>query len=155
MTPPLTECIPDKLSFVRVKGTKVIAKIKGGTLRSDGGLILVAELDKKRQITTRFASCFTDYRRQGDVEDSVTDLVAQRIYGLIQGYEDLNDHERRRDDRVFTLALGKLSSNESESVALAGKSRLNRLEYCPETVIAQASLATIASLMSQKELKDS
>lgn len=138
MTPPLTECISDKLSFGRVKGRKVIANFKGGTLTSDGGLILVAELDKKRQITTRFASCFTDYRRQGYVEHSVTDLVGQRIYGLIQGYEDLNDHERLRYDPVFTLALGKLSSNESESVTLAGKSTLNRLEYCPETVIAQA-----------------
>lgn len=70
MTPSLTECIPDQLSFGRVKGRKVIANFKGGTLTSDGGLILVAQLDKKRQITTRFASCFTDYRRQGYVEHS-------------------------------------------------------------------------------------
>jgi hypothetical protein len=68
----------------------------------------------------------------------VTDLVAQRIYGLIQGYEDLNDHEKLRCNPVFAIALGKLSQNESESVLLAGKSTLNRLEYCPETVIDQA-----------------
>ncbi len=138
MTPALTECIPDQLSFGRVKGRKVIANFKGGTLTSDGGLVLVAELDKKRQITARFADCFSDYRHQGYVEHSVADLVAQRIYGIIQGYEDLNDHERLRYDPVFALALGKLSSNEPESVVLAGKSTLNRLEYCPETVIAQA-----------------
>ncbi len=58
------------------------------------------------------------------------DLVAQRIYGLIQGYEDLNDHEKLRCDPVFAIALGKLSQNESESVLLAGKSTLTRLEYC-------------------------
>ena len=67
---------------------------------------------------------------RGYVEHSVADLVAQRIYRLIQGYEDLNDPERLRYDPVFALALGKLSSNESESVVLAGKSTLNRLEYC-------------------------
>jgi hypothetical protein len=139
MTPILTECIPEQFNFGRVKGRKVIANFKGGTLTSDGGLVLVAELDKKRQITARFADCFSDYRHQGYVEHSVTDLIAQRIYGLIQGYEDLNDHERLRYDPVFALALGKLSSNELESVALAGKSTLNRLEYCPETVIEQAN----------------
>ena len=96
MTPSLTECIPDHVSFGKVKGRKVIANFKGGTLTSDGGLVLIAELDKKRQITARFASCFTDHRHQGYVEHSLTDLVAQRIYGLIQGYEDLNDHERLR-----------------------------------------------------------
>ncbi len=133
-----TECIPEQFSFGKVKGRKVIADFKGGTLTSDGGLVLIAELDKKRQITARFANCFSDYRHQGYVEHSVTGLVAQRIYGLIQGYEDLNDHERLRSDPVFTLALGKFSSNESESVVLAGKSTLNRLEYCPETVIDQA-----------------
>jgi hypothetical protein len=53
MTPPLTECISEQLSFGRIKGRKVIANFKGGTLTSDGGLILVAELDKKRQITAR------------------------------------------------------------------------------------------------------
>jgi hypothetical protein len=134
----MTECIPDQFSFGRVKGRNVIANFQGGTLTSDGGLVLVAELDKKRQITARFASCFCDYRHQGYVEHSVADLVAQRVYGLIQGYEDLNDHEKLRYDPVFAASLGKLSSNESESVVLAGKSTLNRLEYCPETVIDQA-----------------
>ncbi len=82
MTPILTECIPEQFNFGRVKGRKVIANFKGGTLTSDGGLILVAELDKKRQITARFADCFIDHRSQGYVEHSVTNLVAQRIYGL-------------------------------------------------------------------------
>lgn len=138
MNPILTECIPEQFSFGKVKGRNIIANFKGGTLTSDGGLVLVAELDKKRQITARFADCFNDYRRQGYVEHSVTDLVAQRVYGLIQGYEDLNDHEKLRYDPVFAASLGKLSSNESEGVVLAGKSTLNRLEYCPETVIDQA-----------------
>jgi hypothetical protein len=138
MTPILTDCIPEQFNFGRVKGRNVIANFKGGKLTSDGGLVLVAELDKKRQITARFADCFSDHRRQGYVEHSVADLVAQRVYGLTQGYSDLNDHDTLRADPVFAIALGKLSHNKSESVLLAGKSTLNRLEYCPETVIDQA-----------------
>ncbi len=53
MNPNSTECIPEQFSFVRVKGRNVIANFKGGALTSDGGLVLVAELDKKRQITAR------------------------------------------------------------------------------------------------------
>ena len=154
MAPALTECIPEQLKFGKVKGRNVIANFQGGRLTSDRGLVLIAELDKKRQITARFASCFTDYRHQGYVNHSVTDLVAQRIYGLIQGYEDLNDHEKLRSDPVFTIAVGKLTSNQPDKVVLAGKSTLNRLEYCPETVVDQASLATIASAMTQKRLKN-
>lgn len=118
-------------------------------------MVVVAQLDKKRQITTRFASCVTDYRRQGYVEHSLTDLVAQRIYGLIQGYEDLNDHEKLRCDPIFAIALGKLSQNESDSFLLAGKSTLNRLEYCPETVRElPPHLATTASPTIHERLRD-
>jgi hypothetical protein len=73
MNPILTECIPEQFSFGKVKGRNVIANFKGGTLTSDGGLVLVAELDKKRQITARFADCFSDHRHQGYVEHSLVD----------------------------------------------------------------------------------
>ena len=135
MTPSLTECIPNQFNFGRVKGRKVIANFQGGRLTSDGGLVLIAELDKKRQITSRFAACFTDHRQPNRTDHSLHSLVAQRVYGLIQGYEDINDHEKLRYDPVFQLVLGKICQGE----ALAGKSTLNRLEYCPETVIDQAT----------------
>ncbi len=63
----------------------------------------------------------------------VHSLVAQRIYGLIMGYEDINDHETLRYDPIFALAVGKVLNLEA-STTLAGKSTLNRLEHCPENV---------------------
>jgi hypothetical protein len=64
----------------------------------------------------------------------IKSLIAQRIYGLIMGYEDLNDHEELRDNPMFALALEKRIGLENESAKLAGKSTLNRLEHCPEDV---------------------
>lgn len=61
------------------------------------------------------------------------DLVAQRVYRIIQGYEDLNKYEKLRIDSVFTIALSKVAYNGSGSILLAGKSTLNRQEYRPET----------------------
>jgi hypothetical protein len=131
----MTECIPDQFSFGRVKSRKVIVNFQGGTLTSDAGLVLIAELDKKRQITSGFAGCFRDHRSPKRIEHTLDSLIAQRIYGLIQGYEDLNDDETLRHDPALALVLGKISQEKS----LAGKSTLNRLEYCPISVNHQAS----------------
>nr|WP_318780920.1 transposase [Dendronalium phyllosphericum] len=51
-------------------------------------------MDRKLQITSQLAQCFKDYRKPNRVDHSIKDLITQRIYGLIMGYEDLNDHEK-------------------------------------------------------------
>ena len=134
MTPSSTQCIPEQFTFGRVESRQVIVNFKGGTVTSDAGLTLIAALDQKRQITARFAACFQDYRDPTRVEHSVETLVAQRVYGLVQGYEDLNDHDQLRHDRMFAVALGKLSATDAVGALRAGKSTLNRIEHCPETV---------------------
>jgi hypothetical protein len=139
MTPTKTDCIPEQFKFEREKSRSVIVNFKGGTVTSDAGLSLIAELDRKRKITSRFAACFKDYREPNRIEHSIESLVGQRVYGLIMGYEDLNDHEQLRYDPMFALAVGKIIGSENEAVILAGKSTLNRIEHCPETVECRAS----------------
>ncbi len=87
--------LPFRFNFGRVESHQVIVNFNGGTITSDAGLMLIAALDQKRLFTNRFAACFQDYRDQTRVEHSLPSLIAQRVYGLIQGYEDLNDQERR------------------------------------------------------------
>ncbi len=135
MTPSSTECIPNQLKFGRIKGRKVIADFSGGRITSDAGIVLMAELDRKLRITSRFAECFRDYRDLSYVNYSVHKLLAQRVYGIILGYEDVNDHDKLRYDPALAIALGKLNFIESNQKTLAGKSTINRLEYCPETII--------------------
>lgn len=138
MTPLSTYCIPEQFKFERVKSRQVVVNFKGGTVTSDAGLSLIAELDRKRKIRSRFASCFKDYRDINRIEHSIENLIAQRVYGLIMGYEDLNDHEQLRHDPIFALAVGKIIGAENEPFVLAGKSTLNRIEHCPETVECRA-----------------
>ncbi len=61
MTPSSTKFIPNKLNFGSLKGKKVIADFSGGKITSNAGIILLAELDRKLQITSRFAKCFQDH----------------------------------------------------------------------------------------------
>ena len=137
MTPSSTQCTPNQLNFGTIKGRKVIANFEGGRITSDAGIVLIAELDKKLNITSRFAQCFRDYRDSSYVDYPVHQLLAQRVYGIVLGYEDVNDHERLRHDPALALALSQLNFIDANEAILAGKSTLNRLEYCPENVIDQ------------------
>ena len=137
MTPSSTKFIPNQLNFGSLKGRKVIADFTGGKITSDAGIVLLAELDRKLKITSRFAKCFQDHRDSAYTDYSVYKLLAQRVYGIVLGYEDVNDHDKLRYDPALAIALAKLNFIESTPDILAGKSTINRLEYCPETIINQ------------------
>jgi hypothetical protein len=92
-------------------------------------------VDQRLGLLDRLAGCFTDYRNPNSIEHSVHELVAQRVYGLALGYEDLNDHDALRADSVLALLVGKrdLTGERRErerdrGYPLAGSSTLNRLE---------------------------
>ena len=81
------------------------------------------------------AECFVDYRSASSVEHDVRALLAQRVYGLALGYEDLNDHDELRRDPLLSLAVGKTdptgaarARDRDRGAALASSSTLNRLE---------------------------
>lgn len=92
MTPHKNDCIPEQFIFEQVKSCPFVVNFSGKPVTSDAGLALIAELDRKRKITSRLAACFKDYRKQNKILHPINSLIAQRIYGLIMGYEDINDH---------------------------------------------------------------
>ena len=134
-----TKPISPELNLGRLKGRQIIANFEGGRITSDAGIVLMAELEKKLRITARFAEGFQDYRNPSYVDYPVHQLLAQRVYGIILGYEDVNDHDKLRSDPALAIALEKLDSLDSNKAELAGKSTINRLEYCPETILDQAT----------------
>ena len=79
----------------------------------------------------RFAACFTDGRAQAQVEHPIETMVAQRVFGIALGYEDLIDHDELRHDPVLATLAGKLEAKRRNCAPLAGKSTLNRLEHAP------------------------
>jgi len=86
------------------------------------------EVDRRIGLLGRLSDCFLEGRDPRRVQHSVRETLSQRVYGLALGYEDLNDHERLREDPLLMLLAG---STEPES-PLAGKSTLNRLELAGE-----------------------
>ncbi len=111
------------------------ADFSGGHLSSDGGTLLLREVDEKFGLCRKLAGCFTDLRDERFVEHDLEVLIKQRVHGIALGYEDVNDHERLRLDPLFAASCGRadvlgeqrLCEND-QGKPLAGKSTLNRLE---------------------------
>ena len=93
------------------------------------------EVEKRTGILQQFAGLFSDGRDPARVEHSCSQLLAQRIYALAPGYEDLNDHDQLREDLLPATLVEKEDPTgqqrrcrQDQGKALAGKSTLNRLE---------------------------
>jgi len=125
---------PLLFSFNDLGSRRVIADFSAGYLSSDGGMLLLRQIDEGLGISRSLARCFDDARNPLLIEHSVRELVAQRLLGMAAGYEDLNDHNLLRLDPLFAVAVGKedpLGSGRAEKdqgKALASAPTLNRLE---------------------------
>lgn len=121
---PMTQCIQSSFDFGPCGGREVVARFDGGDISSDGGAGLLKQTDQRLNLLPRLAQCFLDGRDPARVKHSIQEMLSQRVFGLALGYEDLNDHERLRQDTVFGLLAGRSELDKP----LAGKSTLNRLE---------------------------
>jgi len=130
-----TQCNQEFVEFHPLHHREVRGGFEGGTITSDAGGLLLREVEKRTGIIAQFAACFRDHRRAERIEHRVEELVAQRVYGLALGYEDLNDHEELRRDPLWGVLAEKAdpagesrARQRDQGKALAGKSTLNRLE---------------------------
>jgi hypothetical protein len=130
-----TECNLKSYQFQPLKRREVISAFDGGAITSDGGGLLLREVEARCSIIGQFSECFADYRDPDLIEHTVEELLGQRVYGIALGYEDLNDHDDLRFDPLLATLVGKSDPSGSDRVRerdkgkpLAGKSTLNRLE---------------------------
>src|SRR4029077_5561025 len=131
----MTECIPTLFGFQDLGPRQVVAAFDGGKVTSDGGGLLLREVEEKFHFIEQFAACFTDHRDPEAIEHPLVDLLKQRLFGMCLGYGDLLDHDRLRHDPLLAVLVGKQDPLGEQRLhagdrgkALAGKSTLNRLE---------------------------
>jgi hypothetical protein len=107
--------------FGRLGRREIEANFEGGALSSDGGVMLVRQVDRKIGLSAAVAAALSDPRVPERITHPLRDLVAQRLYGLCCGYEDLNDHDVLRHDPLMQTAVGKVDE-------LASSPTFSRLE---------------------------
>jgi len=123
------------LLFDDLADRSVVADFSAGHLSSDGGLLLLRQLDRGLGVSRELAGCFHDARDPRFVEHPLQPLISQRLYAMALGYEDLNDHTDLRRDPLLAVAVEKADPlgnyrlhPEDRGKPLAAPSTLNRME---------------------------
>lgn len=104
---PMRKCAQGKLALGRVGRRVIEADISGGDLSSDGGLLLLRQADRRIGLTRAAATALPDPRDPERIRHGLREMLAQRVYGLCCGYEDLNDHRVLRRDVLMQSAVGR------------------------------------------------
>ena len=133
--------VEDQLYFHGLGRRSIVGDFDEGTLTSDAGGLLLREIDLATGIIDGFTDCFEDQRKQEAIEDPLRQLLAQRVFGICLGYEDLNDYEQLRYDPMIATLCGRVDitgqdreREEDRGKALAGKSTLQRFETAGQKI---------------------
>jgi hypothetical protein len=128
------------LDFPLLSRKALQVDFSGGTLSSDGGLLLLAQLDRQLRLTERVAALIRDTRLPERIQHPLIDLLRQRVYQIVAGYEDCNDADRLRGDPALKVAVGRCPQKDPD---LGSQATLSRLE----TNIAEEECAAINALL--------
>lgn len=135
----MPNCTDDKVLFGRVGRRVVEAAFDGGDIVSDGGAVLLRQVDQRIGLSRAAAAVFKDARRPASIKHGMREMLAQRIYALCCGWQDVTDHNTLRRDLVLQTAVG--TTNE-----LASGPTLSRLDT---TATAEHAAALHGVLLEQ------
>jgi len=120
------------IEFKFLADLPVVVQRHQGQLTSDAGLLPIAEFDRRSNFTARMAACLDEppradrrqSHRRPQTQHQQIEMLRQRVFGIIAGYEDCNDHDTLRDEPVFKLIADRLPDDS----ALASQPTLSRFE---------------------------
>jgi len=122
----MTNCTQKSFYFPSFSRRKIEAKFSGGDVTSDGGVLLLREIDRQLQLSKQLSEVIPDPRNPELITHPQVALLKQRIYALALGYEDLNDHTQLRKDPAFQTALERDEELASSSTLCRLENRLAR-----------------------------
>ena len=113
----------ERLEFGHLGRRVIEGCFDGGNMTSDGGVMLLAKLDQRLGLTEAAARSIADPREASSITHSIRDMLRQRVYALVQGWEDLNNHTQLRHDIAYQSAVGR----EDELASAPTLCRLEKL----------------------------
>ena len=122
----MTECNQRIFEYPTIKRRKIQASFTGGDVSSDGGVMLLRQVDRRLGLTEAVSQALDDSRRTASCQHDLRSLLRQRVYGLALGYEDLNDHQSLRRDPAFQSAVGRDECLASSPTLCRWENRANR-----------------------------
>lgn len=116
-------------SFPAIGRKKVTAAFDGGRLTSDGGVMLLAEAERRLGIAAKLAAAIPDGRDASRVTHPLADILRARIFAIACGWEDADDLDSLRFDPAFKLACGRLPDSGRD---LCSQPTMSRWENAPD-----------------------
>jgi hypothetical protein len=124
----MDETIPYLPGLSPVENKELCARFDGGRLSSDGGVLVLREIEKRLDVAARLAGCLIDRRVSASTVHSYGDMIRARLFAIASGYEDCDDLDVLRFDPAFKLACGRLPESGRD---LMSQPTLSRLENAP------------------------
>jgi hypothetical protein len=121
----MTECNTDGIHFASLGRRAIIANFNGGRLTTDGGLLLLRQMNRQLGLTDALSACILDPRDPAMIEHDQATMIAQRVLAIACAYEDLNDHGALRHDPALQIAVERPPDDQRP---LASPPTLCRLE---------------------------
>jgi hypothetical protein len=122
----MPDCAQTFLDFPSFDRRRIEANFAGGSVSSDGGLMLLRQADRRLGLTKALDAALPDPRNPVLIVHRQIDLLRQRIYGLAAGYEDLNDHDTLRNDLLWQTAVERDSELASSPTLCRLENRADR-----------------------------
>lgn len=104
----------------------LIVKFSEQELSSDVGILLARQAEEKIKICQGIADCIKEWRDPSKVIHTLPQLVSQRVFQLLGGYEDADDSDALRHDPIYKIACDRLPRTGAE--LLASQPTVSRLE---------------------------
>jgi hypothetical protein len=114
------------IKFSPLNRKQVEANFEGGSITSNGGLLLLRETDKRLKLTARISKCITENRKSCLVQHDIKKLLRQRVYAISVGDEDVNDQDKLRDDICFQTCVDQESRVASSSTISRFENSIDR-----------------------------
>jgi hypothetical protein len=135
----MTEC-DSELGFNFLSNRPVIVRFSDLELSSDAGILLARQAEEQVQVCRGIADCIIDWRDPAKITHTLEQLVSQRVYQWVGGYEDAIDSNYLRHDPIYKIACGRLPIAQKD--LLASQPSITRLEN-------HVSKSEISALRSQ------
>jgi hypothetical protein len=123
-----------------VQRKKLTVDFDGGSQSSDGGLLLLREVERDLGVCARLAASLTDRRDPTRISHSLVEMIKTRALAICCGYEDGNDLDRLRGDPLLKLAVGRCSESGGDLCSQATMSRLENMPSCREAARLTAAM---------------
>jgi Transposase DDE domain group 1 len=122
---------------------KVSVAFDGGRLSSDGGVVLLRDVERRLELAARLAGCVVDRRDPARIEHEMVEMLRLRMFLIAAGHEDADDCDALRTDPIFKLAVGRLPETAPD---LCSQPTMTRLENAPSKIALARMMVAMVDL---------